>query len=234
MHGNTNLELAWTVAPVIVLVAIGAFVFYKLPGIQDVPSASAAGRAGRRPGRRATATTGTTRYPNGVIAVDQLRAPGRPERPARGHRARLRRDPLAGGSRRSAASSTRSRARPTRRGSTPTAPGIYRGQCAEFCGIQHAVMTADGRGAAARTEFDAWLERGGAAQEDGTSTSASETFRGACAKCHGLAGDGDIGPRAARQPAARRRRGDRARSSATAAARCRRSARTGPSARWRR
>ena len=37
VHGNTNLELAWTVAPVLVLVAIGGFVFWKLPGIQDVP-----------------------------------------------------------------------------------------------------------------------------------------------------------------------------------------------------
>ena len=43
VHGNTNLELAWTVAPVLILAAIGSFVFYKLPGIQDVPSASAQG-----------------------------------------------------------------------------------------------------------------------------------------------------------------------------------------------
>ena len=39
VHGNTNLELAWTVAPVLVLVAIGSFVFYKLPGIENVPAA---------------------------------------------------------------------------------------------------------------------------------------------------------------------------------------------------
>ena len=44
VHGNTNLELAWTVAPVLVLVAIGTFVFWKLPGIQDVP-ARGCGRA---------------------------------------------------------------------------------------------------------------------------------------------------------------------------------------------
>ena len=48
MHGNTNLELAWTVAPVLVLVAIGAFVFYKLPGIQDVPERERPGRPRRR------------------------------------------------------------------------------------------------------------------------------------------------------------------------------------------
>ena len=50
IHGNTNLELAWTVAPVLILVAIGAFVFYKLPGIQDVPARERGGRPGRRAG----------------------------------------------------------------------------------------------------------------------------------------------------------------------------------------
>ena len=44
VHGNTNLELAWTVAPVLILVAIGSFVFYKLPGIEDVPARRAGGR----------------------------------------------------------------------------------------------------------------------------------------------------------------------------------------------
>ena len=74
MHGNTNLELAWTIAPVLILVAIGSFVFYKLPGIQDVPSASAQG------GRVDVQVKGyryywNFTYPNGVIAVDNLRAP---------------------------------------------------------------------------------------------------------------------------------------------------------------
>ena len=74
VHGNTNLELAWTVAPVLILAAIGSFVFYKLPGIEDVPSASAQG------GRVDVRVEGyryywNFTYPNGVIAVDNLRAP---------------------------------------------------------------------------------------------------------------------------------------------------------------
>jgi mono/diheme cytochrome c family protein len=48
-----------------------------------------------------------------------------------------------------------------------------------------------------RAEFEAWLDEEGQAQEDGTSTLGEETFRGACAKCHGLSGEGDIGPRLA-------------------------------------
>ena len=46
-----------------------------------------------------------------------------------------------------------------------------------------------------REEFDAWLEREAGAQEAGTSSLGRETFTGACAKCHGLAGEGDVGPR---------------------------------------
>ena len=72
--------------------------------------------------------------------------------------------------------------------------GVYRGQCAEFCGIQHAVMKASVE-AMPRPEFEAWLEREAQAQEAGTSGLGEATFTGACAKCHGLAGEGDIGPR---------------------------------------
>ena len=71
VHGNTNLELAWTVAPVLILVAIGSFVFYKLPGIQDVPRRAPAARSS---GQRLPLLLELP-YPNGVIAVDRLRAP---------------------------------------------------------------------------------------------------------------------------------------------------------------
>jgi mono/diheme cytochrome c family protein len=44
-----------------------------------------------------------------------------------------------------------------------------------------------------REEFDAWLADEAEAQEAGTSGLGEETYRGACAKCHGLAGEGGIG-----------------------------------------
>ena len=56
-------------ALVLILVAIGLFVFYKLPGIQDVPAADRA-EAGR-----GLPLLWNFTYPNGVIAVDTLRAP---------------------------------------------------------------------------------------------------------------------------------------------------------------
>jgi cytochrome c oxidase subunit 2 len=190
VHGNTKLELAWTVAPVLILVAIGSFVFYKLPGIQDVPA-----------GNRVDVQVEGYRfywnytYPNGVIAVDKLRAPV-------GETTRLAISapdfevihswwiPALGG---------KFDAIPGVTNETwfnPKAPGTYRGQCAEFCGIQHAKMTAEVEALPA-DEFEEWLDEEARAQEAGTSSLGAETFAGACAKCHGLAGEGEIGPRLA-------------------------------------
>ena len=191
VHGNTNLELAWTVAPVLILVAIGSFVFWKLPSIQNVPAASAAG------GRVDVEVSGyryywNFEYPNGVVSVDRLRAPvdqtvrleiTAPEFevihswwiPALGGKF----DAIPG-----VVNESWFRA---------TAPGTYRGQCAEFCGTQHAAMTASVE-ALPREEFESWLDEEAEAQEAGTSELGRETYLGACAKCHGLAGEGDIGP----------------------------------------
>jgi cytochrome c oxidase subunit 2 len=192
VHGNVKLELAWTVLPVLILVAIGSFVFYKLPGIQDVPSAGAQG------GRVDVQVRGyryywNFRYPNGVIAVDNLRAPV-------GQTVRLEITaptfdvihswwvPALGG---------KFDAIPGKTNVTwfnAKAPGTYRGQCAEFCGIQHAAMKAQVE-AMPREDFETWLDDEARAQEAGTSELGKETFDGVCAKCHGLAGEGDIGPR---------------------------------------
>lgn len=190
VHGNTNLELAWTVAPVLVLVAIGTFVFWKLPGIQDVPAADAAG------GRVDVQVKGyryywNFTYPNGVIAVDKLRAPV-------GQNVKLEVTapdfdvihswwiPALGGKFDAIPGTT------NETWFNAQAPGVYRGQCAELCGIQHAAMTAEVE-AMPRAEFEAWLEQQARDQEAGTSNLGKETFAGACAKCHGLAGEGDIG-----------------------------------------
>ena len=93
VHGNTNLELAWTVAPVLILVAIGSFVFYKLPAIQDVPSASAEG------GRVDVEVKGYRYYWSFQVPErrDRHRHAPRARRPgdeADRDRARLRRDPF--------------------------------------------------------------------------------------------------------------------------------------------
>jgi cytochrome c oxidase subunit 2 len=51
-------------------------------------------------------------------------------------------------------------------------PGSYRGQCAEFCGVQHDRMLLTVR-AVSRSEFDAWLADREAHQSPGASAGAS-------------------------------------------------------------
>jgi cytochrome c oxidase subunit II len=37
VHGSTRLEIGWTIVPVLILVGLCAFTFYKLPSVNDVP-----------------------------------------------------------------------------------------------------------------------------------------------------------------------------------------------------
>jgi cytochrome c oxidase subunit 2 len=190
VHGATRLELAWTAGPVLVLFLIAAFVFIELPGIKDVPDAAA--------GEEQLEIEVTGRqfyweyeYPNGVVAVDTLRAPvGVPVRlevtapeqdvihswwiPALGGKI----DAIPG-----VTNETWFQAENE---------GTYTGQCAELCGLEHARMLATVE-VVSQEEFDAWLASG---NED----LGQEEWEGVCAKCHGLNGEGGVGPRIAGSP----------------------------------
>ena len=190
IHGATSIELIWTVAPVVILFLIGGFVFYKLPGIADVPRASASGEE-----RLEMQVTGRQfywqyEYPNGAVAIDTLRAPaGVPVRleitapdedvihswwiPALGGKI----DAIPGVT--------------TETWFEAERPGIYEGQCAELCGLEHAKMLASVEVLPA-DEFASWL-----AERDSEQASVGlgeEEWQGACAKCHGLGGEGGIAP----------------------------------------
>ncbi|MFI9528556.1 cytochrome c oxidase subunit II [Micromonospora rosaria] len=78
--------------------------------------------------------------------------------------------------------------------------GTYRGQCAEYCGTQHAHM-AFLVVAEPRREFDAWLSQLGspaARPQTDAQRRGQEAFeQGSCAGCHTIRGtgaDGRIGP----------------------------------------
>lgn len=193
IHGATKLELLWTAFPVVVLFLIGTFIFIELPGIKNVPSAGASGQLEIQ-------VTGRQfywqyEYPNGVIAIDTMRAPaGVPVRlevtapdddvihswwiPALGGKI----DAIPG-----TVNETWFEAEN---------PGIYTGQCAELCGLEHANMLASVE-VMPETEFTAWLAGRRSEQTAGTSELGEETWAGVCAKCHGLSGEGGIGPRLA-------------------------------------
>jgi cytochrome c oxidase subunit 2 len=184
IHGSTRLEQLWTAVPVLILAAIAAFVFYKLPGIKDVPAA----RAGESMTVkiRAQQYYWQFQYPDGQISIDRMVVPvGQVVRlevtsPDVAHSWWI---PRLGG---------KVDAIPGRTNTTwfkATRPGVYSGQCAEFCGLLHAGMHADvvvvPRGA-----YEEFL----ASHSAGSRTVARETFTGTCAKCHGASGEGYIGP----------------------------------------
>jgi cytochrome c oxidase subunit 2 len=190
VHGATRLELAWTAGPVLVLFLIAAFVFVELPGIKDVPEA-AAGEEELEIDVVGRQFYWQYEYPNGVVAVDTLRAPA-------GVPVRLRVTapdadvihswwiPSLGGKIDAIPGTTNETWFEAER------EGTYTGQCAELCGLEHAQMLASVE-VVSQEEFDAWLESG---NED----LGREEWEGVCAKCHGLNGEGGVGPRIAGSP----------------------------------
>jgi cytochrome c oxidase subunit II len=197
VHGATKLELAWTAGPVIVLFVIAAFVFIELPGIKDIPDATAGEQ------QLEVKVTGqqfywSFQYPNGAVAVDTMRAPtGVPVKlvvtapnddvihswwiPALGGKI----DAIPG--------------RVNETWFEVDQPGTYTGQCAELCGLQHAQMLGSVE-VMPKAAFDAWLEQRGAEQAAGSVELGKETWEGVCAKCHGLAGEGGIARQIAGSP----------------------------------
>jgi cytochrome c oxidase subunit II len=187
IHGSTRLEVMWTVVPVLILAAIAAFVFYKLPGIKDVPAARAGESLTVKV--RAEQFYWQFEYPDGQISIDRMVVPlGGVVRlevttPDVAHSWWI---PRLGG---------KIDAIPGRMNTTwfkAERIGVYSGQCAEFCGLQHAAMRAD-VAVVSRSVYEQFLATHG----QGSSTVGRETFSGTCAKCHGLSGQGYIGPKIA-------------------------------------
>lgn len=196
IHGATRLELIWTAIPVVILAVIIAFVLYELPGIKDVQTAKAGAQ------RIEIEVQGRQFYwnfvyPNGVIQVQALKIPT--QRPIE---LRINSKDV-----------DHSWWIPSLNGKFDAIPGKtnhmefiaeragrYRGQCGEFCGYEHARMVGTVV-AVPRAEFDAWLSQQARAQEAGTSNLGEMTFKGVCATCHGLNGQGGIGPALQGNPA---------------------------------
>lgn len=82
---------------------------------------------------------------------------------------------------------------------TPRREGWFRGQCAEFCGLQHAHMALDVK-VESPAAFNAWLAaqaRPATAPANATANRGASVFAGPCAACHvvgGTAAHGRAGP----------------------------------------
>lgn len=183
VHGATRLELIWTAIPILILAAIAGFIFYKLPGIKNIPAAKAQG--GPLDIRvDAHQFYWQFTYPNGAISIDEMHVPA--------HRV-VRVDiysrdvahswwiPALGG---------KFDAIPGRHNQTwfqADKIGVYRGRCGEFCGVFHAEMKAQVF-AEPFGDYQKWLAT------KATTDLGRNEWTGVCAQCHGLQGQGGYGP----------------------------------------
>jgi len=191
IRGHTRLELVWTAIPVLILAVIIAAVFYKLPGIQDVPAATAEGQKlhvhveGRQFYWRYV-------YPNGVVAYDTLRLPqGRgvtfdvtaPDTDVIHSfwvpNLQGKRDAIPGDL--------------TSFSVVPELTGEFEVICGELCGIQHAKMHGTVIVLPAQ-EFDAWLAEQAERQQRPDRAQGGDQWVAVCSKCHGPDVAGEIGP----------------------------------------
>jgi cytochrome c oxidase subunit 2 len=183
VHGATRLELIWTAIPVLLLATIAAFIFYKLPGIQNVPNAKAEG------GPLVVQVDAHQfywqfTYPDGQVTIDELHVPV--NRTVRVDISSEDVDhswwvPELGG---------KFDAIPghlTHTWFKADRVGTYRGRCGEFCGVFHAAMKAV-VDVQPPGEWAAWLSTANGNLGRGE-------WEGACAKCHGLQGQGGFGPK---------------------------------------
>ena len=181
IHGNTRIEIIWTIIPSLILVAIAVFTFTRIPSVEAKGSDEVRIRV------EAHQFYWQYVYPNGAISLDELRVPvGRTVTlelithdvnhswwvPALTGKL----DAIAG--------------RTNVLHFKPKRTGTWEGQCAEFCGIQHAVMYTSVT-VMEQAAYNSWVEQQAQIPDEDLGRGEWEAV---CAKCHGFEGEGDIGP----------------------------------------
>jgi cytochrome c oxidase subunit II len=197
VYGSTQIELAWTVIPVLIVLVLVAATARVIHAIQDAtqpPTAVEVTVIGHQ-------FWWEYRYPAlGVVTANELHIPvSDPSRPRPTFLTLLSADTdhsfwipqLAG-------KTDLIPNRVNRLWMDPQRPGIFLGQCAQYCGTQHAKMlqrvsvdTPD--------DFDAWIRAQlEPAIEDASATAGRRLFETtACINCHtvrGTAANGRFGP----------------------------------------
>jgi cytochrome c oxidase subunit 2 len=181
IHGNTRLEVIWTLIPAAILAAIAIFTLTRIPSVEAKGDDELVVRV------EAHQFYWQYDYPNGGISLDELYVPV-------DRRIRLEiitHDvnhswwvPALTGKKDAIAGQVNSLS------FKPTQTGTWEGQCAEFCGIQHAVMYTRVT-VVEQSEFDTWVEQQASIPDEEL---GRQVWGAVCAKCHGLAGEGDVGP----------------------------------------
>jgi cytochrome c oxidase subunit II len=181
IEGDKKIEIAWTIGPVVLLAIVVGFVFYKLPGIKNTPSASAADQTNIKV--EAHQYYWLFKYPSGRETVNVLTVPQDRVITLDITSADVAHSfwvPAFGG---------KMDAIPGKTNHTwfqAQKVGVYPIRCAEFCGLQHATM-------------DGFVNvvppnaRGAGRPAVGVAL-GKQVFNGVCASCHGFKGEGLVGP----------------------------------------
>jgi cytochrome c oxidase subunit II len=193
VYGSTQIELAWTVIPILIVVVLFLATARVIHGIEDAPKPAGAVEV--------TAIGHQFwwefRYPAlGVVTANELHIPvSDPEHPTPTFLRLLSADTdhsfwvpqLAG----------KTDLIPNRINETwvdPHHTGIYLGQCAQYCGTQHAKMllwvSVD-----SREDFEAWIRaQKQPANQDEKEVAGRRVFETtACINCHAVAGTAATG-----------------------------------------
>jgi cytochrome c oxidase subunit II len=170
IHGNTQLEIAWTAGAALILVALAVLTFTKLDDIVT-PARSGHATAGALyasidqpppPGGNALHIKVTGRqfiwkydYPNGAYSYEELRVPVDTTVILDLFSIDVNHSwwiPKLGGK------SDAIRGYANHTWFKATREGVFRGQCAELCGVHHAEMTATVRVVSAPA-YESWVAR---------------------------------------------------------------------------
>jgi cytochrome c oxidase subunit II len=189
IHGNTRVEIIWTIIPAVILAGIAVVVLARSPAVEADVGAEGDALVIKV---EAHQFYWEYVYPEGQIALDTLVLPV--NRPVKleivtydvNHSWWVpdltgKKDAIAG--------------KTNELSFTPTREGVYEGKCAELCGILHAVMPTIVEVVSEAVYQDRLTLLSSQEQPGATQLALGrESWDRVCAKCHGLSGEGDIGP----------------------------------------
>ena len=202
IHGNTRVEIIWTVIPAIILAGIAIVVLARSSAVQAT--------GGDRSDELVIRVEGHQFYweyvyPDGQISIDTLILPV--DRPVKLELVSYdvihswwvpditgKRDAIPG--------------KTNTLNFTPNREGVFEGKCAELCGVLHAVMPTVVE-VVTETEFTDRLTLLTGQDQPGATQLAlgRESWERVCAKCHGLAAQGGVGPNISQSPLLRDKNG---------------------------
>jgi len=201
IYGSGPVEMAWTVIPILIVLALFLATAHVIASVQDAP---------RPPGATKVVVVGHQfwweyRYPDlNVVTANELHVPvSDPEHPTPTFLNLLSADTdhsfwvprLAG-------KTDLIPNHPNRLWIDPHQAGVFLGQCAQYCGTQHAKMLLRVY-VQPREEFDRWVQQQrqpayASTRRDSAASSGQRVFEStACVNCHTVSGtsaSGRFGP----------------------------------------